>query len=171
MNPAILILIFPFVEIVALIEVGRWIGVWPTVFLILAGSTLGGLMLRRQGMMIIDRARRAAASGESPAAATLDALWTSVAALLLIVPGFVSDALALVLLIPPLRRALGAALFRFLFRRNIRVHAGGFGAARSDPRREGEVIDVDFAPVPDEPSQHPALPAVLPPAGPPVDRG
>jgi len=169
MNPAILILIFPFVEIIALIEVGRRIGVWPTVFLILAGSALGGLMLRRQGMTIIDRARRAAAAGESPAAATLDALWTAVAAVLLIVPGFVSDLLAVVLLIPPFRRALGAMLFRSLFGGRARFHATGFGKGGSDPPGMGDVIDVDFAPVPDEPPRRTTLPAVSPPPEPPVD--
>lgn len=168
MNPVILILIFPFVEIVALIEVGRRIGVWPTVFLVLAGSVVGGLMLRRQGMTIIDRAREAAARGESPTRTTLDALWTAVAAVLLIVPGFVSDILALALLVPPLRRALGAFLFRNLFRGAVHVRGTGFRPPSSSD--EGEVIDVDFAPAPEEPPRHVALPAVPPPSGPPASR-
>lgn len=168
MNPAILILIFPVVEIIALIEVGRWIGVWPTVFLILASSALGAALLRRGGITFIDRARRAARAGESPAAATLDALWTSVAALLLMVPGFVSDALALILLIPPLRRALGAALFKWLFRGRVSTGPGDFSGAggRFDG---GEVIDAEFSPVPEAPPAHTSLPAVPAPPRPPLD--
>jgi UPF0716 protein FxsA len=94
---------FPLVEIMLLIKAGATIGFWPTVGLLFAAAFLGMVVIRNQGLTMVSRVLSAVNEGKMPIEPMLDGYARVVAGSLLIVPGFLSDAIGLVLLVPPLR--------------------------------------------------------------------
>jgi UPF0716 protein FxsA len=95
---------FPLLEIAVLIKVGETIGVWPTLALLLAAAALGMIVIRAQGLSMVPRAIDAMRAGRVPLEPMLDSYVVIMAGMLLIIPGFVTDAIGLLLLVPPLRR-------------------------------------------------------------------
>lgn len=93
-------------DLVSLILVGRYFGVLSVLGLLLLNSVVGVLLIRREGMDTFRRLRRKFLAGELPALEALEGVVVLLAGVLFFVPGFVSDALALLLLVPPLRRRL-----------------------------------------------------------------
>lgn len=105
----LLLLLFPLIEIAVFIIVGGWIGVWATLALIVLGVLAGLLILRGQH----DRMAQVMAGGlrrADPAVLLARGALTLLGGVLLIAPGFVSDALGLLLLLPPVQRLLTARL-------------------------------------------------------------
>jgi len=99
----IALLALPLLEIAMFIVVGRAIGVFPTLALIILAAIAGGLLLRQQGLSVLNRMRTNMSTGTLPGQTLFDGMVMAVAALLLIIPGFLGDIIALVLLIPPVR--------------------------------------------------------------------
>ena len=106
----LLVLLLPLLEIYVLIKVGDAIGGLATVLLVVVMAVLGLLTLRLQGVATAFRARAALARGELPGAALLQGLWFLLAGVLLLIPGFITDGIALLLFLAPVRRALGHLL-------------------------------------------------------------
>lgn len=98
----------PLFELYFLIQVGAEIGALPTIGLTLLTAALGGLLVRVQGFTVLRRAHHAARRGEVPALELLDGALLLIAGLFLLLPGFVTDALGFLLLVPFLRRLLVA---------------------------------------------------------------
>ncbi len=103
-------LLLPLAEIAMFVVVGQAVGLWMTLALVIAGALLGGLLLRQQGLGIVARLRSNMGAGTLPAQTMFDAMMIGIAGFLLMLPGFISDIVALALLIPPLRAALYAGL-------------------------------------------------------------
>ena len=109
--PLTLLLIgLPLAEIAVFIQLGQWLGLGPTLALVLLSALAGILLIRHQSLATLTAVRSALARNQVPAAALFDAAAVVAAGLLLILPGFLSDAAALVLLIAPLRRVIGRKL-------------------------------------------------------------
>lgn len=102
----LLFLLFPILELTVLISVGSAIGVLPTIALVIATSIFGGLMLRIAGITTAWRARERLARGEMPDQEVLQGLMMAVGGALLLLPGFISDAIGLLCLLPFTRRKL-----------------------------------------------------------------
>jgi UPF0716 protein FxsA len=94
---------FPLIEIAVLIKAGETIGFWPTISLLIGAAMLGFLVIRHQGLTMVSRMLSAVNEGKLPFAPMLDGYVLVLAGGLLIVPGFVSDVIGLLLLVPPLR--------------------------------------------------------------------
>ncbi|VFN04615.1 MAG: UPF0716 protein FxsA, partial [Candidatus Kentron sp. G] len=117
----LLFLLVPVVEIYFLITVGSAIGAWFTVFLVIGTAIIGAFFVRQQGISVLFRfqrevqeaARRDDPSHESAATATamLEGVLILVAGALLLTPGFLTDAVGFICLVPPWRRGL---ISRFL---------------------------------------------------------
>ena len=105
----LLLMAYPLGEIAGFVLVGGWLGLLPTLGLVLLAGVAGTWILRRQAL-IAGRGLRSMHALRSPGALLADGALTSLGAVLLILPGFLSDLAAIPLLIPPLRRALLAAL-------------------------------------------------------------
>jgi UPF0716 protein FxsA len=104
MNPSILLILLPIPEIWLIVKVGAVVGAGWTVVLLLASAALGVVVLQRQGLAALSSLPRAMNDGASLAQTMIEKLLAVAAGLLLILPGFITDAVALVLLVPPLRR-------------------------------------------------------------------
>lgn len=103
-------LIVPIIEIYLLIQVGEEIGAGWTIFLVVATAVLGAGLLRHQGMATLSEAQSRIAQGELPATAMLEGVMLLLAGALLLTPGFFTDALGFLILIPMLRKRLAQAL-------------------------------------------------------------
>ncbi len=107
MDPRLIAIILfiglPLLELAILIKVGTSIGAIATIFIIVFTGVLGALLLRQQGLRNMSRMRQSMNSGELPALPMFESLFVFAAAVLLIIPGFISDTLGLFLLITPLR--------------------------------------------------------------------
>src|SRR3712207_1015761 len=94
-------LILLVLEIAVMIEVGDAIGTLPTLGLLASGAIAGALLLKRGSLAALRRAQETMRGGAFPGVELFDAAATIVCAILLVLPGFVSDAAALLLLVPP----------------------------------------------------------------------
>ncbi|HEX8590303.1 FxsA family protein [Pseudomonas sp.] len=160
----LLLLLFPVLELFVLVKVGMSIGFLPTFLLVVAGSMLGVLVVRVAGLATAFSARQSLARGELPAQQMLDGLMMTIGGGLLVLPGFLSDVLGLLCLMPFTRRLIvgkvrnraeAQAARQRAFAENM--HSAGSagsmhpGAARPETRRpeviEGEVIEGEFEPL------------------------
>lgn len=110
----LLFLIVPLVEVYLFIQVGRVIGALPTIALCIFTAVSGTWLFRQQGMQTFRRVQEKVRLGEPPAVDMVEAMILLLAGLLLLVPGFFTDIVALLCLIPPVRARLARALTRRL---------------------------------------------------------
>jgi UPF0716 protein FxsA len=163
----LLLLAWPAAEIAVFIFVGQHIGWLQAILLTFATAVAGTALMRIQGFAALNRFLQDADKGELPIATVLDAMGIFAAGLLLLLPGFLSDIVGLLLFIPPLRRALAAWLFRQILkspgpRESVRRQGFGMGAR---PRRDGfrksdNVVDAEFETV--RPEAKPIDPKAVP---------
>ena len=108
MSPAlVLLLIFilvPLAEVGVFIEVGGLLGLWPTLALTVLTAVIGTYCIRLQGFTLINRARAQLDAGEAPVFELVSGACLVVAGVLLLVPGFVTDTVGCLLLLPPFRK-------------------------------------------------------------------
>jgi UPF0716 protein FxsA len=110
----LLLIAWPVAELYVVIRVAEAIGFLFTLLLLIAAWPVGWWVVRSQGRAVWRRLQVAVAEGRAPTKEVLDGALVIVGGTLLIVPGFISDALALLLLLPPTR-----ALIRLALRRNL----------------------------------------------------
>jgi UPF0716 protein FxsA len=153
-----LVLIFivvPLVELYVIIQVGQAIGLLPTLALLLADALLGSILLRHQGRAAWIRFNRALAEGRLPHKEVFDGVLIILGGALLLTPGFLTDIVGLILLIPP-TRALVRAFSARLVRRRLALGgaAWSFGNPRRPPRPRpapGGPSEPSREPGPDDP--------------------
>jgi len=102
----ILFVIVPIIEIAVLMQVGSLIGAWPTVAIVIVTAWLGAKNVRAQGLSTVQNLQMKMAHGEMPSHEIVGGLLLLVAGVLLVTPGFVTDAFGLSLLVPQVRSAL-----------------------------------------------------------------
>jgi UPF0716 protein FxsA len=133
-------IVLPLAEIAVLIKVGSWIGLAPTLALIVLTAVAGTWMLRRQGFSVLIRARRQLEMGELPVVEVFEGLCLVFAGALLLTPGFITDTLGALLLVPPVRALLYRRLGHYLERHVV-------GQPRAEqPERDAAppIIDAKF---------------------------
>ncbi|WP_106797625.1 FxsA family protein [Rhizobium sp. H4] len=136
------ILLLPLGEIAGFVVVGRALGLVLTLALVMASFVLGVVLLRRQGIDILRRMSSQGRNGVMPGRDLLKPAMTVIAALLLIIPGFLTDIIAILILIPP----VGDLVWRSIAKRFVVVR-GGFSAGPKPQSRDGnrnsKVVDLD----------------------------
>jgi UPF0716 protein FxsA len=154
----ILFIVVPIAELFVLIQIGQEIGILATIGLLILDSVLGAMLMRSQGRAAWMRFNRALAEGRVPAREVIDGALVIFGGALLLTPGFLSDFLGLVLLLPPTRALVRRALVtRFAGRlaasaatgaqnrmgRIFTFQAGGpgAGAARPPRRFDDDVVE------------------------------
>lgn len=113
----IVLIVIPLVEIALFVLVGDAIGLWPTLAATVLTAILGAALIRGRGLAALRHLQPGAAPEAIPLASLLDGAVVVVAGLLLIIPGFLTDLVGLVLLVRPVRHLFGARIY------------GRFGAA------------------------------------------
>jgi UPF0716 protein FxsA len=137
----LLFIVVPIAELAVVIQVGQEIGVAWTVAILVADSILGSLLMRAQGRTAWRRFNEALAAGKVPAREVLDGSLVIFGGLLLLTPGFITDFLGLLLLIPPTRAVVRAVLARRLTHRMVASMSGP--RPHGDDVVEGTAVDVE----------------------------
>lgn len=106
----LVILIIPFLEMYLLLEVGSFIGVIPTILLVMLTAFLGAALVRQQGFATWQRLQSSLAQGIMPAYELVEGLLLLIGGLLLLTPGFFTDALGLICLLPNTRTRIARYL-------------------------------------------------------------
>ncbi|EPE96084.1 FxsA family protein [Rhizobium grahamii] len=141
------LLLLPLAEIAGFVLVGRVIGLWPTLALVILSFMVGMALLRRQGVGILRRMSAEGRNGMLPGRELLRPAMFVIAALLLMVPGFITDIVALLIFIPAVRNLA----WRYVSRRFVVVGpTGGFSSSgRSKDSKIVDLADDDFRREPD----------------------
>lgn len=113
----IVFLVAPLVELAVIIQVADAIGALNTIGLIIAISIVGAWLAKREGLGVLRRIQATLARGQMPNTEVADGGLILFAGALMIAPGFISDLLALLLLLPPTRAVVRAPLLRYVSRR------------------------------------------------------
>jgi UPF0716 protein FxsA len=174
----LLFIVVPIAELYVIIQVGQWIGLLPTLALLLADALLGSLLLRQQGRSAWRRFNAAIGEGRFPGREAADGVMIAVGGTLLLTPGFITDIFGFLLLVPPTRALVRKGMFRFLSGRfvlvgsateGIRNRRGGPGPQGPAPAPgerpfdfEGEAHEVPTNGGPDD--HEPPTPPRLPPS-------
>jgi len=136
-----LFLLIPMIEIYLLIKVGSVIGALPTMGLVVFTAVLGAVLIRIQGFSTVTRIRETMARGGIPAIEMLEGAILIVAGALLLTPGFFTDTIGFLCLIPPLRRLIIARVFQHYFQ-PVRPSSPGGGHGRH--RHQPDVIEGEY---------------------------
>lgn len=149
-------LAIPLIEIGLFIQVGGAIGLWPTLAIVVLTAFLGTTMIRAQGVLAMTRLRSSLNDMRDPTEPLAHGAMILIAGALLLTPGFFTDAIGFLLLIPPVR----SSVYTYV-RSRVSVNNFSMGTAAPKPRQSVEsVIEGDFVEV-DQPEN----------SGPPGDSG
>ena len=126
----------PLIEIYVLISVGGWVGIWPTIAMVILTAVIGVYLLRQQGLSTLTRGMTRIQQGQLPAREMAEGLFLAVAGALLLTPGFVTDALGFVLLTPVLRYQLVDQVLRRVKVASFQAHhaSAEYSASASNHR-------------------------------------
>lgn len=146
---AVLILLLvsvPLLELFVIVQVAGGLGVGQTILLLLVVSVVGAWMVRRSGLGVLKQIRTRLERGELPGNELVDGVLILVAGALMLTPGFLTDAVGLLLLFPPTRIAVRSVLMR---RYSKRITVAGWPGESGRPgghRRSGPTLDAESYP-------------------------
>lgn len=140
----------PVIEIGLFVQVGGWLGLWPTLAIVILTAFIGSNLLRQQGLATLPRLQGSVSKGENPMDPIAHAAMILVSGVLLLTPGFFTDGVGFALLLPPVRKAVirwGAAQ---LLQNNTVVF---YKTTRTgpDPATRSDVVDADFTILEEDP--------------------
>lgn len=143
--PLALIFLLAYIEISIFIKVAAVLGVLVTLLLVIFSSCVGISLVRNQGIKTFMQMQQKLAAGESPAAEMVKSVSLVLAGFLLLIPGFFTDFLGLLLLLPPIQKSLTLKLMP-----HLNIYRGGFSAS-SGPMGGGNTFDGEFQRKTDDP--------------------
>ena len=175
----VVFIVVPIAELYVLIQIGQAIGILPTIAILILDSILGAALMRMQGRAAWMRFNRALTEGRVPGREVMDGALVIFGGALLLTPGFLSDILGLILLLPPTRAIVRTMLLRrfagrivagatsgaqarmgrmFTFESGPRPGAGtgdGFDRGRTPSSADDDVVEGTAREVPPQPRELP----------------
>lgn len=140
---SLVLLALPLIEIAGFVIVGKQIGVVATIGLVVLSSVIGGILLRIQGIGILAQIGKQIEAGQNPSREVAHGVMVVMAGILLLIPGFVTDLLGILLFIPPVRD-----LGWHLIKDHITVRGGfvpnDWRSARSDRSKTIELDEDEY---------------------------
>jgi UPF0716 protein FxsA len=132
----------PLIEIALFIQVGGWLTLWPTLGIVVATAILGTWLVRQQGLKALDDVQRSLDRARDPMAPIAHGVLILFAGALLLTPGFLTDAIGFMLLVPAFR----VVLLRWILRYGVHhvVLGGRSEPGRHPPSDRDAVIDAEF---------------------------
>ncbi|MDP9839264.1 UPF0716 protein FxsA [Neorhizobium huautlense] len=143
----IMFLGLPLIEIAGFVLVGNAIGLWPTLALVILTSFVGAILLRVEGMGVLREANRESQEGRLPGKSLVSGAMVVIAGILLILPGFFTDIIGLLLFIPPVRHFIWSLIGKrvVVMRTAHGTSASYRSGSREDARQSDKpnVLDLD----------------------------
>ncbi len=147
----LLLVAVPVIEIALFIKLGGFMGLWPTIALVIGTAVLGAALLRAQGFSAMARLQASLAEGGDPRGPMADGVMILIAGLLMLTPGFFTDTVGFLLLLPPVRSGLMAWLGSRIAARVVTMGPGGGGFRRPEDAPQdggkGAPIEADYVDV------------------------
>ncbi|MGG2064088.1 FxsA family protein [Bacillus sp. S14(2024)] len=112
-----LFILIPALEVTVLIGSSHWIGLWPTFCVIVVMSIMGAYIAKRQGVAVWREIQYRLSRGEIPGDAVLDAICIFAGGILLVIPGYITDCIGLMLLIPIARKPVKYMIIKWMERK------------------------------------------------------
>lgn len=134
----------PIIEIGLFIQLGGFLGLWPTLGIVVLTALLGTLLLRTQGLSTLEELKRTAETGQSPAGPMANGALILVAGLLLLTPGFFTDSFGFLLMVPAIRTLL---IKWIAARAQMKMYASAANSQQAPDIIDGEfeIVDDDEA--------------------------
>lgn len=154
---AVLFLIIPIIEIFFLLKVGDVIGIFPTIILVVLTAVIGAGLLRQQGLSTLTRLQRNIGQGKIPAQEMIEGVLLAVGGALLMTPGFVTDTMGFLCLLPFSRQTIAKQIIKRSadkVKAGINVKMGGFGSSASysaTSKKESNVVEGEYTEIDDNP--------------------
>ncbi|UTV27565.1 FxsA family protein [Photobacterium atrarenae] len=120
-----LFIVVPIIEIALFVQVGGFLGLWPTIALVLITAIVGASLVRSQGIATLMSVQQRLQQGELPAQQIVEGVMLAVSGVLLLTPGFMTDALGMLVLLPAPRAMLAKQLMSKV---KVQSMGSGFGA-------------------------------------------
>jgi UPF0716 protein FxsA len=136
-------IVVPLAELYVIFQVGDAIGWLPTLAILLADSLIGSWLLRSQGRAVWNRFNETMRAGRVPHSEVIDGVLVIFGGAFLITPGFLTDVIGVLLLLPPTRAVIRRMARRTIERRTVVGLAGGAAARARRPRDPVRDYDVD----------------------------
>jgi UPF0716 protein FxsA len=145
----ILFAILPIIEIAVLINVGEQIGGWNTVALVIISAFIGAFLVRREGIATLTQAQQKMQTGEMPGQEMAEGLLLVIAGVLLVTPGFITDAFGLLLSFPLTRPLIAKSLMKQISVKVVTSHSqftqSPFQQSHTNAKYDdGEIIEGEF---------------------------
>lgn len=137
-------IVVPVIEITVLIEVGEQLGAFTTVALVILTAAIGASLVRSQGLQTLMNAQKKMQQGEQPGQEVIEGVMLAIAGVMLVTPGFVTDFLGLILLLPFSRQFFANKLLARIIIKNMASQQPfnqGFSSHQSQPE---DIIDGEF---------------------------
>lgn len=138
----LLFLGLPLAEIAGFVIVGNWLGLWPTLALVILSGISGAVLLRAQGLSMLRQINLDGREGRVPGEALVNGAMIVFAAILLVLPGFLTDILGILLFIPAFRRLLWRMIGQKVVIRRSYTSASGASSRGPQPTRP-QTLDLD----------------------------
>ena len=160
----VLFLVIPIIEIYLLIKVGEQIGALLTIFFVVLTAVIGAGLLRQQGLSTLARFQKNLSNGKIPAQELVEGILLAVGGALLMTPGFVTDTMGFLCLLPFSRKYIADNIIKRSsvkfsagisgeFGNGMGGAAGGFYSDKDDDVFEGEFTEVEEDPIVISPSK------------------
>lgn len=155
----ILFICVPIIEIALFIQIGGWIGLWPTIAIVLFTAFVGASLVRSQGIQTLMTVQSRLQQGELPAQQIIEGIMLAVSGVLLLTPGFMTDALGLLVLLPAPRTWMAKQLMqRVKVNASSQYHSSspfnnGYGDNpfnNSEHDQQGDIFEGEFEKKADE---------------------
>ncbi|WP_261816172.1 FxsA family protein [Vibrio gallicus] len=145
----ILLLLFvlvPIVEISLFIQVGGFLGMWPTIMLVLLTAVVGASLVRSQGIATLLSVQSRMQQGEIPAQQILEGVMLAVAGVLLLTPGFMTDTLGMLVLLPKPRSIIARQLMARVKVNTMHgnMHSGFHSNFEQHKPQDGDVFEGEY---------------------------
>lgn len=142
----LLLIGWPLAEIAGFVLVGKALGLWATLGLVIGTALLGAVLLRNQGIQILRQISTESRDGRAPGRALIDGAMIVVAGIMLLLPGFITDIIGLALFIPFVRSLIWSVIGRrIVVVRSPRSKSYQYESPRPSPEanKTGPVVDLD----------------------------
>ena len=136
----LIFIIVPIIEIALFIQVGGFLGLWPTLAIVIFTAFAGSSLLRSQGLSTLARLQSSMTSGQDPSRDLAHGAMILIAGVVLLTPGFFTDAIGLLLMLPPVRDwVIKAGGARMAAKANIHVQRFD-----TDTPSKKDVVDAEY---------------------------